>query len=461
MKAQKVTVLLILACFLALQNRAPAQGTAFTYQGRLTDSGGPANGLYDFSFLLTSDSADNNIVGGPVVTNGLAVTNGLFMASLDFGGGVFTGPEYWLEIGVRTNGAASYSTILPLQPVTPTPYALFATSASNFLGTVPALQLTGVLGSTVLPGFQGPDYNVIGGGNGNIENPPNYGETIAGGFANSALQTYSTVAGGGYNTSSGFASFVGAGFENVASNEYSSVVDGYYNLAGGIGSFVGGGGFDGTIYGGNYAGGGGAVIGGGVGNTNLGPDSAIVAGLRNSLQSGAYDDFIGTGSDNRIYGDRIGYGSSAIVAGEFNYIYYNATGSFVGAGFHNSIGGDPYDAGSCVVVGGFANSIVTNSPDSFIGGGHYNNLYGDPQSVGNSVIVGGWYNGLASAMSVIGGGQNNAILGDSGDVGGSVIGGGSANNISSDCQLSVITGGKAISSAGVPIIRSWAAAMTI
>ena len=29
-----------------------AQGTAFTYQGRLADNGAPANGAYDFQFTI-------------------------------------------------------------------------------------------------------------------------------------------------------------------------------------------------------------------------------------------------------------------------------------------------------------------------------------------------------------------------------------------------------------------------
>jgi hypothetical protein len=42
-------------------------GTAFTYQGRLTDAGSPGSGTYDFQFILY-DSAVGGSQVGPVVT---------------------------------------------------------------------------------------------------------------------------------------------------------------------------------------------------------------------------------------------------------------------------------------------------------------------------------------------------------------------------------------------------------
>ena len=50
-----------------------AQGTAFTYQGRLIASGAPASGSYDFRFRLATDSAGNNYLGNPILTNALPV----------------------------------------------------------------------------------------------------------------------------------------------------------------------------------------------------------------------------------------------------------------------------------------------------------------------------------------------------------------------------------------------------
>jgi len=112
-----------------------AQGTAFTYQGRLNDGGMPASGLYDLRFVLFDASAAGNQAGGSLTNFSTAVTNGLFTVTLNFGS-VFTGTNYWLDIAVRTNGAAAFTTLTTRQPVTPTPYAIFANTASNLSGTI-------------------------------------------------------------------------------------------------------------------------------------------------------------------------------------------------------------------------------------------------------------------------------------------------------------------------------------
>ena len=105
---------------------AHAQGTAFTYQGRLNSGGSPASGVYDYRFKLYSDALGNTQVGSSYLTNGIGVTNGLFVTTIDFGAGIFTGANYWLEVDVRTNGVGGYTTLAPLQAVAPTPYAVFS-----------------------------------------------------------------------------------------------------------------------------------------------------------------------------------------------------------------------------------------------------------------------------------------------------------------------------------------------
>jgi hypothetical protein len=103
-------------------------GTAFTYQGRLTDASGPANGRYDFQFTLYDSVTNGSVVAGPLTTTSVGVSNGLFTVSLDFGS-VFTGNARWLQTAARTNGAASFATLLPRQPLTAVPYATYAPSA--------------------------------------------------------------------------------------------------------------------------------------------------------------------------------------------------------------------------------------------------------------------------------------------------------------------------------------------
>lgn len=92
---------------------AVAQGTAFTYQGKLTDGGQPAHGLFDFRFAIFDSAGGGSAVGGPLTNSAVAVSNGLFTTALDFGGGVFTGEASWLEIVVRTNGAGGFVALSP------------------------------------------------------------------------------------------------------------------------------------------------------------------------------------------------------------------------------------------------------------------------------------------------------------------------------------------------------------
>ena len=121
-----------------------AQGTAFTYQGRLNSGANPAGGIYDLRFTVYDDASAGSVWG--VLTNAATpVTNGLFTVTLDFGSGVFAGNARWLDIAVRTNGASSFATLAPRQPLTPTPYAVFAGTAGGLSGTLPVSQISGVL----------------------------------------------------------------------------------------------------------------------------------------------------------------------------------------------------------------------------------------------------------------------------------------------------------------------------
>jgi len=134
-----VLALLALATFNLQLSTAYAQGTAFTYQGRLSNGGTGATGSYDFRFRLAADNQGNTYIGSPLMTNGVPVTNGLFVTAVDFGAGVFSGSNYWLEVDVRTNGAGGYTALYPLQAMTPAPYAIYASvagAANTVSGTV-------------------------------------------------------------------------------------------------------------------------------------------------------------------------------------------------------------------------------------------------------------------------------------------------------------------------------------
>jgi hypothetical protein len=132
-----------LLILLAIAPKAAAQGTAFTYQGQLINGISPANGSYDLTFTLYLVNNGGTAVGGPVTNTATAVSNGLFTTTVDFGPNAFTGSSNWLEIAVSTNGANNFVTLNPRQQLNPTPYAIFASSASNVLGTIPSAGLAG------------------------------------------------------------------------------------------------------------------------------------------------------------------------------------------------------------------------------------------------------------------------------------------------------------------------------
>jgi hypothetical protein len=127
-----VCSLLILG--IALPERGMAQGTtAFTYQGRLDRTNGPANGLYDFRCQLYNAQQFGALISTTVTNAAVPVTNGLFVLNLDFGPTVFTGQDRWLLITVRSNNALNFDALLPRQRVTPTPYAIYSGLAGNLM----------------------------------------------------------------------------------------------------------------------------------------------------------------------------------------------------------------------------------------------------------------------------------------------------------------------------------------
>jgi len=136
MKRTEILAILVIAlglmvCPAQLANAAPL-GTAFTYQGRLIDANGVANGPYDFEFRLFDDPCTGAPLGGTIDINNLDVIEGYFTVELDFGGNVFTGDARWLEISVRPgDSTGSFNVLSPRQELTPTPYSIYAENAGT------------------------------------------------------------------------------------------------------------------------------------------------------------------------------------------------------------------------------------------------------------------------------------------------------------------------------------------
>ena len=113
-----------------------AVGTAFTYQGRLTDGGNPANGAYDLEFKLYNAAGGGTQVGSTVTLADVTVSDGLFTVSLDFGA-VFDGTDLWLQIGVRPgDSGGTYTSLSPRQPLTAAPYAHSLRPGADVVGSL-------------------------------------------------------------------------------------------------------------------------------------------------------------------------------------------------------------------------------------------------------------------------------------------------------------------------------------
>lgn len=429
---------------------ALAQGTAFTYQGRLTDGAAPANGAYDMKFTIYDSPSAGLTVGSPLTNSSTVVSNGLFAVTLDFDGNVFTGPARWLEIGVRTNSSAgAYQALSPRQAFTAAPYAItagnvtgvlppaslsggypgavsFSNPANTFTGSGAGLtslnagQLTGAVPAAALgnawqiAGNTGanPTNNIFLGTTDNLplelhvngrrafrfEPDTNGAVNIIGGWSNNLIYPIASQAfiGGG-----GGQSVVSAAIlTNIVSDSYGTVAGGLGNIAGNTNN-------DPTDARG-------AFVGGGSANQAAGLFS-VIAGGQNNYALNAYS-FIGGGQGNtndEYY--------SVIVGGQNNLIFPLADHSFIGGGQNNSIagsGGPVYD----VIVGGISNSIQSNVSYSVIAGGLNNTIQ---SNVTYSLIAGGQQNTIqaTNSWSVIGGGYNNMMLNGGGNIAGTIAGG--------------------------------------
>ena len=438
---------------LAGVHSAVAQSTAFTYQGRLTDNGGAANGSYDLKFRLYSTDSGGSIVAGPITNSPVGVTNGLFTVSLDFGAGVFTGPDRWLEIGARTNGGGAFTTLSPRQKLTPSPYAIFATTAAtatnvatgvavkSLNGLTDAVTLSpganvtftpsgngiqisssgGVTSGWALGGNSGTTAanflgtsdnqplelkvngaralrlepntsgapNVIGGSSRNIINAGVVGGTIAGGGATIFLGSSYTN-----RVASNFAT-VGGGAQNTSSADNATTGGGYNNTSKGVGA---------TIAGGmsNTAESSDTTVGGGEINHALGSSSTVGGGFNNTASGGSA--VIAGGANNLAQSD-----AATVGGGTGNIIATNASGSTISGGSGNTT-----ESNAAFVGGGSLNHA--NGSSSTLAGGFDNTVTG-----GVAFIGGGARNRANSSFTTIAGGENNTANGAHATIGGGYL----------------------------------------
>ena len=472
MKNKTILVLALVGAFISPLTAAFAQGSAITYQGRLNDGANLANGSYDLRFGIFDALTVGTQQGNLLTNTATAVSNGLFTVTLDFGN-QFPGANRWLEIAVRTNGAANFFTLNPRQALTPAPYAI---TAGNVISGGLA---TGTYGNAVT--LNNANNSFSGSFNGNGANVTNVNAATLGGLRSSNF----------WNTAGNSGTVPGANFVGTSDNQplelrvngqralrLEPVINGSnfsndVNVIGGSSvNFVAPGISGATISGGgagSYFGahvtnstasdftaiGGGAgitiqtnafysTIGGGHLNTiqSQAVESTIAGGANNIVQSGANDatisggdlNSIGTSSAQSTIGG--GYNNiiqplaaySTIGGGGLNTIQNGAAGSTIGAGYNNTIQSNAIDS---VIGGGFNNQNL--GPYGTLGGGVSNYVFGT-----SSTVAGGQLNRVAGLANAIGGGLGNII--SLGDVS-STISGGQSNLISYGDNYSTIGGG--------------------
>jgi lysophospholipase L1-like esterase len=200
---------LIAALILLYSFNAHAQGTAFTYQGRLNVANVPANGSYDLAFTLYATNTGGAAIAGPVTNLASAVSNGIFTTAIDFGN-VFTGGACWLEIAVQTNGGTGFTVLAPRQPLTPVPYAI---TASNVTGPLALAQLPAAVVTNGAAGL-----NLIGNFSGN------------GAFTSLTVGTNFSVDASGNVTAANFAPAAGVASVAVSAIAPSPANDTFYPL---------------------------------------------------------------------------------------------------------------------------------------------------------------------------------------------------------------------------------------
>lgn len=124
-----------LGIWLLFARAATSLETRFTYQGQVKQAGTPLNNTADFEFRLFSAPFAGLQAGSTIPVSGVNLVNGLFTVSLDFGSSPFNGDPRWLEIAVRSPaGGGNFTVLTPRQPLTATPFALYALNGPGGAG---------------------------------------------------------------------------------------------------------------------------------------------------------------------------------------------------------------------------------------------------------------------------------------------------------------------------------------
>jgi hypothetical protein len=336
---------LIFLAILLIPTLGAAQGTEFTYQGKLNDGAVAANANYDFEFRLYD--AGGTQIGPTNSRSGVAVTAGIFSVNLNFGP-EFPGADRFLEIAVRTAGGGAYTILSPRQKISSSPYSVkslsaessatattadTATSAANFTGNLGG-DVTGQQGSTTVARLRGRNVAATA---------PQGGQVLKYNGVTSQWEPNTDETGGGG--------------ENAILNQTNLQPASNFNISG-VGKADA---FDATEY--RH-----------LGSRILGQNN-FNASLYVGTNTGT-----GTGSDNTLVGRNAG---PALSTGGRNTSIGKGSGPQITTGSFNTFVG--YDAGS-FTGGGSGNTMIGASTGSGDLTGSNNTLIGYEASVGGTGV---------------------------------------------------------------------------
>ena len=421
---------------------ALAQSSSFTYQGRLTDGGTAANGNYDLQFGLFDSLSGGAQVGSTQSLNTVAVSNGVFTVTLDFGASAFNGASRFLEISARPTGG-SFTLLSPRQPITSTPYAVRSSSAANADAATNATNATTATNATQLGGVAASQYvqtndsrlsdprpptpgssNYIqnstssqASSNFNITGNGTAGGTLSGNLVNATTQynmngsrilsnsgTDNVFVGVGTGNTGSQNAFVGskAGSANTTGfrNAFFGVSAGEANTTGAENAFFGA-----NAGAGNTTGGGNAFFGGFAGRVNT-------TGFANSFfgdAAGQANTTIGNrvGNNNSFFGNNAGFANTT---GAENTFAGSGSGSRTTEGVVNTFLGSGSGQGN---VAGFFNVFVGGAAGSNNTGGGGNTVVGSFADVGSGNLTNATAIGASARVDA----SNALVLGSINGVG--------------------------------------------
>jgi hypothetical protein len=121
--------------YLRVEAQTPT-GSGFTYQGRMFRANNtPMQGICNLSLRLYDQNSGGAQIGVTVTITGVAMTDGYFDVTPDFGSSSFNGEARWLEIEAACPPGAG-STTFTRQAITVVPYAIYALNSSAITSTV-------------------------------------------------------------------------------------------------------------------------------------------------------------------------------------------------------------------------------------------------------------------------------------------------------------------------------------